>query len=87
MQQFRFLVAGGSGTVGSELSRRLSHDGHSVHATVTFIDARDVAAVVAKLLTTDDKNNRAFTITGPESIDHDEVAAVLAAATGKIISY
>lgn len=57
------------------------------NAKVSFIDVRDIAAVVAKLLTTDDKNNRAFTITGPESIDHDEVAAVLSAVTGKKITY
>lgn len=57
------------------------------NAKVSFIDARDIAAIVAKLLTTDDKNNRAFNITGPESIDHDEVAAVLSAVTGKKITY
>jgi len=57
------------------------------NAKVSFIDARDIAAVVVKLLTTDDKNNRVFTITGPESIDHDEVATVLSAVTGKKITY
>ena len=57
------------------------------NAKVSFIDAWDIAAIVAKLPTTDDKNNRAFNITGPESIDHDEVAAVLSAVTGKKITY
>lgn len=56
-------------------------------AKVSFIDARDIAAVAAKLLLSDDKNNEAFDLTGPQSIDHAEVAQALSAATGKKIIY
>jgi len=56
-------------------------------AKVSFIDTRDIAAVSVKLLTTDDKKNRAFTLTGPEALNHDEVAQALSSATGRNISY
>lgn len=56
-------------------------------AKVSFIDARDIAAVVAKLLVNDDKANQAFDITGPESIDHSEVAQAISRVTDKPIVY
>jgi len=52
-----------------------------------FIDVRDIAAVAAKLLTDDSRNNQGFTITGPEAFSHDEVAALISEATGKKVTY
>lgn len=56
-------------------------------AKTSFIDARDVAAVAARLLTTHDLDNRDFDLTGPEALDHDEVARLLSDATGHTIAY
>ena len=56
-------------------------------AKVSFIDARDIAAVASKLLTTDDLNNKAFDLTGPEAVDHDQVAQAISGATHKNITY
>jgi len=56
-------------------------------AKTSFIDARDIADVVLRLLTSDDLRDQAFDITGPEALDHDEVAAILSRATGKTIRY
>lgn len=56
-------------------------------AKVSFIDTRDISAVAAKLLTSDEFNNQAFDITGPEAIDHDQVAQLLTKVSGKKISY
>ncbi|MBL7716343.1 MAG: NmrA family NAD(P)-binding protein [Bdellovibrionales bacterium] len=53
----------------------------------SFIDARDIAAVAAKLLTSDQRNNQDFDLTGDEALDHDQVAEILSKATGKKISY
>ncbi len=53
----------------------------------SFIDARDIAAVAAQLLTRHDVDNRAFDLTGSEALDHDEVAAVLSRVTGRTITY
>jgi uncharacterized protein YbjT (DUF2867 family) len=53
----------------------------------SFIDARDIAAVAAALLTTDTHANAEFDLTGAEAIDHDQVAALLSQATGRTIGY
>ncbi len=56
-------------------------------AKVGFIDARDIAAVAAKLLISDEFSNKDFDITGPEAVDHKQVAAAISKVTGKSISY
>lgn len=53
----------------------------------SFIDARDIAAVAAELLTRSDFDNRDFDLTGPRALDHDEVAAILSKASGRTIGY
>ncbi|TGL51422.1 NAD-dependent epimerase/dehydratase family protein [Leptospira kemamanensis] len=57
------------------------------NANVSFIDARDIASVAAKLLTTDSHKNQAFTLTGKESINHEQVAKHLTSVSGKNIEY
>jgi uncharacterized protein YbjT (DUF2867 family) len=56
-------------------------------AKTSFIDARDISAVIAKLLTTDKFDNRDFDITGPEAVTHAQVASVLSEVTGKKVVY
>jgi len=56
-------------------------------ARTSFIDARDIADVAVRLLTGNDLAGQAFDITGPEALDHDEVAAILSRATGSTIRY
>jgi uncharacterized protein YbjT (DUF2867 family) len=53
----------------------------------SFIDARDIAAVAAALLSSDARNNQEFDLTGSVALDHDAVARVLSAETGKTIGY
>ncbi|NVO04554.1 MAG: NAD(P)H-binding protein [Rhodoferax sp.] len=53
----------------------------------SFIDARDIAAVAAQLLSSDSFNNQEFDLTGSVALNHDEVAAVLSAETGRTISF
>jgi uncharacterized protein YbjT (DUF2867 family) len=53
----------------------------------SFIDARDIAAVAAQLLSSDTFNNQEFDLTGGVALDHDQVAGVLAAETGKRITF
>lgn len=52
-----------------------------------FIDSRDIAETAAALLAGDRFANQAFTLTGPKSLDHGEVARALSSATGKTIGY
>jgi uncharacterized protein YbjT (DUF2867 family) len=50
---------------------------------VAFIDARDIAAVAAELLTSPGHQGASYTLTGPEALSAAEVAERLAAATGR----
>jgi uncharacterized protein YbjT (DUF2867 family) len=52
-----------------------------------FIDARDIAAVAAKLLTDDALNGQGFTLTGPEALTHTQIAAIISQATGKTVTF
>lgn len=53
----------------------------------SFIDARDIAAVAAALLTGDRFANRAFDLTGEEALDHAQVATLLSAELGRPLRY
>ncbi|MCT8334629.1 NAD(P)H-binding protein [Leptospira sp. 85282-16] len=57
------------------------------NANTSFIDARDIASVASVLLTSSKNDNQAFTLTGPESIDHNVVADHLTKVSGKNIEY
>jgi len=56
-------------------------------AKTSFIDARDIAAVAARLLTTHDQDGREFDLTGPEALTHDDVARILSKEAGRDIRY
>lgn len=53
----------------------------------SFIDARDIAAVAARLLLSDEFNHQAFNLTGSEALDHDQVAQLLSETSGQDIRY
>lgn len=57
------------------------------NAKGSFIDTRDIAAVAAKLLSSDNFVNAAHDVTGSESLDHTQVAAILSKAAGRTIGY
>jgi uncharacterized protein YbjT (DUF2867 family) len=56
-------------------------------AKTSFIDTRDISAVGARLLASDEFNNRAFNLTGAEAITHAQVAAAIGEATGKKVVF
>lgn len=56
-------------------------------AKVSFVDARDIAAVAAKLLTSNDFERRDFDLTGSESVTHDDVARALSKVSQRNITY
>ena len=56
-------------------------------AAVSWIDARDIGAVGATVLVEPGHENRAYTLTGGEALDHHQVAAVLSAVAGREIRY
>jgi len=56
-------------------------------AKVSFIDARDIAAVAARVLVDARFDRQALDLTGPEAIDHAQVARAIATATGEEVTY
>lgn len=60
---------------------------------VSFVDARDIAAVAVQALTNDNNNNdgrhngKAYNITGPEAISFGQAARILSEQVGKKILY
>ncbi len=56
-------------------------------AKVSFIDARDIAAVAARVLVDARFDNQALDLTGPEAVDHTRVAKAISDVTGKKVSY
>lgn len=55
---------------------------------VPFVDTRDIAEVAARILLDPAAHvGKKYTLTGGKAVDYDEVAAVLAAATGKPVTY
>jgi uncharacterized protein YbjT (DUF2867 family) len=53
----------------------------------SVIDVRDIAAVAVKALTTSDHENKAYELTGPEALSHEQIAQKLSAASGAQIKY
>jgi uncharacterized protein YbjT (DUF2867 family) len=57
-------------------------------AKVSWIDARDVAAAAAAVLVAGKVHaGKAYTLTGPQALDHAEIAAMIHQACGRAVSY
>jgi uncharacterized protein YbjT (DUF2867 family) len=56
-------------------------------ARASFIDARDIAATAAALLTEERFDNREFDLTGPESLTHAEAADLIREVSGRPVSF
>jgi uncharacterized protein YbjT (DUF2867 family) len=54
---------------------------------IAMVDARDVAAVAAAALTAPGHEGQTYAITGPDSLSHAEVAAILSETIGRPIAY
>ena len=53
----------------------------------SFIDARDTAACAAELLVGSAPLGAAYDLTGPEALDHDQVAAILSRVSGRRVQF
>lgn len=54
-------------------------------AAISFIDARDIAAVAVEALGSDRHLGRAYTLTGGAALTHEEVARAISEATGMTV--
>lgn len=56
-------------------------------ARISAVDVRDIAAVAAAVLTEPGHDGATYTITGPEAVTHEQIAAELGAAAGRTLTY
>jgi uncharacterized protein YbjT (DUF2867 family) len=56
-------------------------------ARLPLVDAGDVAAVAAAVLTTDGHNGQSYTLTGPQALSYTEIAALFSNELGRPIRY
>jgi uncharacterized protein YbjT (DUF2867 family) len=56
-------------------------------APIAYINLRDIAAVAAKVLTSDGHAGHSYVLTGPELLTHQEIAARISQVTGRPIQY
>ncbi|GAB1422392.1 SDR family oxidoreductase [Anaerolineales bacterium] len=56
-------------------------------AKTSFIDARDIAAVAAKVLTEKGHGNQTYTLTGSEALNYYEVAEIMSEVLERKIAY
>jgi uncharacterized protein YbjT (DUF2867 family) len=54
---------------------------------VAFVDTRDVAEAAATVLTGDGHHGREYDLTGPEALTYEEVAEILAKASGRPVRH
>ena len=56
-------------------------------AKISHVDVRDIAAVAVQALTDGAHEGKTYTLTGPDALSYDEIAAALSAATGRAIAH
>jgi uncharacterized protein YbjT (DUF2867 family) len=56
-------------------------------ARISMVDARDVGAVAAALLTQGDPGREIYEVTGPDALSYADVAAKLSSSLGRPVSY
>ena len=66
---------------------RSVQESRGVGARVSVLDVRDIAAVAAIALTESGHEGATYTLTGPASITHGEIAAALTSALGRDITF
>jgi NAD(P)H dehydrogenase (quinone) len=54
---------------------------------VSYVDCADIAACAAALVTGHGRPGETFVVTGPEALDHNEIAAKRSTVTGRRIDY
>jgi uncharacterized protein YbjT (DUF2867 family) len=56
-------------------------------AKISHVDVRDIAAVAVKALTESGHEGQAYTLTGPEALSYDDIAAELSRALGRTVRH
>ncbi len=54
---------------------------------ISYIDARDVADAAVQIVLQGERDDRAYSLTGPEPLGHEQIAAILTREVGQPIRY
>jgi uncharacterized protein YbjT (DUF2867 family) len=76
-----------SGFIHNAIQSRGEFELCAGNASVSFVDVRDVAAVAAMALTSNDLDGATVTLTGPAALDLSRIAALLSQAMSRTITY
>jgi uncharacterized protein YbjT (DUF2867 family) len=71
------------GQAGSIAGQGVIYSGLSETAAVSHVDAADIGAVAAHVLTTSGHEGKGYALTGPEALTDDEIARRLGSALGR----
>lgn len=82
-----YMQAFGEGFLGERIRRTGVFRMPVRDARVSIVDGRDVAAVAAAALTSDEHAGRAYTLTGPDALTHEEVAGIIASVSGRDVRF
>jgi len=61
--------------------------GSTASGKASLVDARDVAAVAASVLTEEGHEGRLYDVTGPQALSNPQIAAIIARVTGRQVHY
>ena len=82
-----YMQAYGEGFLGERIRRTSTFSMPVEDALVSLVDGRDVAAVAAVVLTSDEHFGEEYTLTGPDALTHTEIAEIIAAVSGHDVAF
>lgn len=82
-----YMQTFGEGFLGERIRRTGRFSMPVEDAAVSIVDGRDVAAVAAEVFVSSEHFGKAYTLTGPEALTHDEVARIITAASGRQVAF
>ena len=82
-----YMQAYGEGFLGERIRRTSTFSMPVEDALVSLVDGRDVAAVAAVVLTSDEHVGEEYTLTGPDALTHTEIAEIIAAVSGHDVAF
>ena len=72
---------------GATIKSQGAFYGSAGDGRISHVDVRDIAAVIVAALTQPGHEKKAYTLSGPEALTYDEVAAKISAAAGRDVKY
>ncbi|MHA6524604.1 MULTISPECIES: SDR family oxidoreductase [Tessaracoccus] len=82
-----FFMQNLSSTYAADIARHSEIRVPAGRSRTAFIDARDIGAVVARVLTEPGHDRKAYTLSGEQSLSYTDVAQIMSRVLGRPITY